>query len=507
MTNDKIIAILNKIREDQDLSYQNAVPKVDEKTILSQYGAVICGNPYIKNAFLNNFMNYFMYEETKQHIFESEFDRLKNPTLIARYGSFEAFRNTIKPMDYNEEDLARILKLYKPDVKTAYFARNRQDIFPMSIIREELIGAFADFEKFDSFVTGLYESIVNSNKVVEYNAIKECINVNVQGGAIKKVIIPTINSSTSASIAKMIRAYVTRMQKPSTQYNAYIDMEGATGEAVETQTPKQALLLIADSDTIAEISIDVLASAFNLAYADFQINLIELDDFGYNVYDRNSRTIVGRQPSNIKFMICDEALFKIEDNLDVTAEGTNDATLAKQVFYHIWQTIQVRPWANAIAFCYAETTEVNIDGHTLMYDVPVNVTYEPSTATILDKTQLTSSRGTAITTATELTETQMTTEQTDIDVISAKIEAVVLNGVTKTTDTGIITYSTTNRGIEAGEYTVSGGTYNITSNEIAKFYETYGEKSYIKYTVYPSGEDDNVEYFVTPICSKSAWQS
>ena len=135
MTDSKIIAILNKIRDDGDLSYQNAVPKLNEGDLLSVYGASILGNPHIKNQFLNAFMNFFMYEETKQHIFESEFDRLKNPSNVNRYGSFEAFRNTIKPMNYDESALDRILKLYKPDVKTAYFARNRQDIFPMSIAR------------------------------------------------------------------------------------------------------------------------------------------------------------------------------------------------------------------------------------------------------------------------------------------------------------------------------------------------------------------------------------
>ena len=88
MTDEKIIAVLNKIREQGDLSYKNAVPKLTEGMLLSTYGASILGNPYVKNQFLNAFMNFFMYEETKQHIFESEFDRLKNPRIVNRYGSF-----------------------------------------------------------------------------------------------------------------------------------------------------------------------------------------------------------------------------------------------------------------------------------------------------------------------------------------------------------------------------------------------------------------------------------
>ena len=66
MTDQKIRAVLNKIRDDGDLSYKNAVPKLTENMLLSEYGASILGNPYVKNAFLNAFMNFFIYEETKR---------------------------------------------------------------------------------------------------------------------------------------------------------------------------------------------------------------------------------------------------------------------------------------------------------------------------------------------------------------------------------------------------------------------------------------------------------
>ena len=45
MTDQKIRAVLNKIRDDGDLSYKNAVPKLTENMLLSEYGASILGNP------------------------------------------------------------------------------------------------------------------------------------------------------------------------------------------------------------------------------------------------------------------------------------------------------------------------------------------------------------------------------------------------------------------------------------------------------------------------------
>lgn len=357
----KIVEVLNTIREAGTTSYQNCVPKLEETDVLERYGATILNQPAIMNEFLNTFMNFFMYEVTKQHMFESEFDRLKTVGSPLRYGTFESFTNTIKPMSYDMTALSRILTLYVPDVKTAYFTRTREDVFPMSVAQEKLEGAFMSNESFNAFVNDLYTALVRSNKVVEYNAIKECINVNVLAGAVKVVEIPKITAENAKTIAKTIRSYFHKMQKPSTEYNNYINLEGATGDAVETNTPEEALLLITDADTEAEVGTEALASMYNLMYGNtsmYDNNHITVDDFGYNVYDREHRTIKEHKKSNIRFMICDEAFFKIEDKLTMKASGYNDGALVMQNFYHIWQAINIRPWANCVVFVEKEESAI-----------------------------------------------------------------------------------------------------------------------------------------------------
>jgi hypothetical protein len=502
LTDDKIRAILNKIREDGNLSYKNAVPKLNEGDLLNVYGASILGNMYVKNQFLDVFMNYFMYEETKQHIFESEFDRLKRPVDMVRYGTFEAFRNTIKPMEYDEEALDRILKTYKPDVKTAYFARNRQDIFPMSVTEEELEGAFADYDKFRSFVRGLYDTLVQSNKVVEYNAIKECINVNVNGGAIKTVSIPTITSSNAHSIAKMIRSYVTKMTKPSTQFNAYADLEGAVGDPVETNTPKMSLLLIANADTIAELSVDVLASAFNLAYADFQINLIEVDDFGYNVYDRTRRKVLERKGSNIQFMICDEALFKFDEMLNAQFDGKNNAALLRQVFYHIWQGINVRPWANAVAFVTENSQSITTTNNIAQFGSPAVLNYTPDTVigTIAEggitvcgtngNVIESGETGVGATVAKLLTDDYYENYFTIADDSNNSIVSITRN---------------TNGAIATGEFGTNPDDFEVTQQELDAFFAQAGNKPYWNIKVQSSTNANVYETIIVPMVSKETW--
>lgn len=499
MTQDKIISILNTIRDNADVSYQNCVPVLTEKDLLSTYGAVIIGQPYVKNQFIAQFLNFYMYEETKQHIFESEFDRLKQPADRARYGSFEAFRNTIKPIEYDETKLDRILKLYKPDVKTAYFTRNRQDIFPMSITDVELEGAFQSYEAMGSFIEGLYAQLVNSNKVVEYNAIKECINVNANGGAIKTHAISGVNENTAKQIAKMIRSYATKMGKPSTEYNAYADMEGAVGNPVETSTPRKSLLLIADSDTIAEVSVEVLASAFNLPYADFQVNLIEVDDFGYNVYNRETQQVVGHTDSRIRFMLCDEAAFKIKDLLTVNATGMNDATLTRQTFYHIWQMIEMRPWANAVAFVEEadDSNILTIDNSIVRYNAPATLKSTDTLVSVDFDNVFVDSNG----------------REYDIDEIEAdellnKFFGVLSSAflsfeiVSEDSKEAVISRTSANA-VTAGTYEVGGEDVTITEAEETEFYETYGDTCYVKFIT--SGADNTV-FFVLGFVDTNALQ-
>ena len=76
-------------------------------------------------------------------------------------------------MGYNGENLSGILKLYKGDTKVAYYTRNRQDVFPLSINREELMGAFVSYESFNRFVSAKINSVFSGNEIREFNLFKQ----------------------------------------------------------------------------------------------------------------------------------------------------------------------------------------------------------------------------------------------------------------------------------------------------------------------------------------------
>ena len=345
VTNEQIGKLMNTVRGVASSVYQNTVPEYTIDDVINNYGNLITSNSVIRNEFISILQNVIFYEYFAQHTFENKFSRLKKPVDVARASTFELFANPINPLQYDGTALDRILNIYKRDVKKQIYTRNREDVFPISITAVELESAFQSNEAFYTFVSQKWRSIQDSNEIVEYNAIKELINVNVTSGALKTL---DVTGMTSEQKLKAVKKIMYGMESPSADYNNYKAISGDSGDPVTTSTPFRSMLMVLGGDLKTDIDVDVLAGVFNLDKATLAENSITVDNFNYNEYDRENQTIKENHKSNIVGLICDENLFKFTEQLNTSAGMMNPATLTEQTFVHIWQTIAIRAWANCI---------------------------------------------------------------------------------------------------------------------------------------------------------------
>lgn len=349
---EKVGKMVNAVRLASDDYYQSIVPvfaahdSENPNPEFKQFGNIITENALIMNKFLKGFQDVILYEAFQIHAFENEFSRrFKKESDPLRRATFETFVNPINPLEYDGEALDRILKMYPRDVKRVTYVRNREDIFPVSFNREEAMSAFQSMEAFWDFYNQQYVNLQNSNAIVEYNDIKQCFNANYASGALKVI---NIHGKTPKEISTLLRELITRMTKPSSDFNNYANLEGATGEPVITNTPKESIVFMPDAETLAKLDTDVLAGAYNMEFADVTRNILAVDDFGYNVYDRKNQKILRKEPSKIKAVLCDEYTLKFDEGLDQNLSGFNIASLTNQTFYHVWQTIALRPFCNCV---------------------------------------------------------------------------------------------------------------------------------------------------------------
>lgn len=125
---------------------------------------------------------------------------------------------------------------------------------------------------------------------------------------------------------------------------------------VATFTKKQDQILLVDAQFDAIIDVEVLASAFNMDKAEFMGQRVLVDDFG--------------ELTGVVAALVDADFFMVFDNMISFTENYNGEGLYWNYFLHVWKTLSVSPFANAILFT---TDAIGVD----------SITVSPATADIL----------------------------------------------------------------------------------------------------------------------------
>lgn len=343
---------LNAVRSMMSEAAQADIPVLADGDAITKFANPILNYKAHTNEFISVLVDRIMFTAVEVKRYTNRLARLKKGRPYPLGTDVQQiYENPVNPMGYNGENLSGILKVYKCDTKVAYYTRNRQDVFPLSINREELMGAFVSYEKFNRFVSAKINSVFSGNEIREFNLFKQAIVDAYSNNIIlgRKMAMPATKDEAEDMVAT-IRETAMNMTFPSTAYNNYINQPGAVGDPVETWSEADRIVIIIRSDLINKLGVKVLAMSFNMAEADFRNNLIVVDSFDYDNYDLENRKRTGKTLSDIGFVICDEALFQVYDNIQTAAEDFIGSSLTWQYFFHVWQIYGICPFANAMVF-------------------------------------------------------------------------------------------------------------------------------------------------------------
>lgn len=329
---------LNMIRAEASQNYQNRVP-VATRDNLQQVGAAILSYTAVTNEFLVTAINRIglVWVRNKE---------LRNPLAILKQGNValgtdieELAVNPAKAKTYNPTSTS-LLTQTPPDVKTLYHRMNRQDVYPISISRQRMKGAFVSWEALESLFDAIMQAMYNGNYVDEFVLTKNLLGQAITDGTcLTETITLPADEATGKAFAKKAREYFTNFQMPSSAYNRYAAMTGATGDPYITRSDADDIRFVLRSDVDAVMDVDVLAAAFNMDRAKLLGRMLVVDNFGSN--------------TNIVGMMFDRSFPQIWDNLMEVTEFQNGENLTWNYYLHVWQTWSVSPLANAVAFVTA----------------------------------------------------------------------------------------------------------------------------------------------------------
>lgn len=358
--NASTVDILNVIRQNASLAYQNAVPTVETVTDIPKVGEIIYGTPAIANEFLNALVNRIAIVRVQSATFNNPYERLKKGYLEYGESVEEIFVNIARVFEFSQEKAeARELKQYKPDVRSAFHIMNWRVIYPVSVSDEELRMAFLSAEGVTDLIARIVDAVYTAANYDEFLLFKYMLIKSVTSGQLLPV---GVNASSATNWAKAFRGTSNMLPFMSTKYNS---------AGVKNTTPKDRQVIFMDAQFNADFDVDVLSAAFNMDKADFMGSLYLIDD--WTSFD-NERFDVIRENSdgieevtsdelalmaNVKAIILDEEWFQVYDNLTRFAEKFVASGLRWNYFYHTWKTISFSPYANAVVFVTNTATITN----------------------------------------------------------------------------------------------------------------------------------------------------
>lgn len=333
------ITIVNTIRAENGVTYQDRIPELTKQNFEEVGNAIVTYEAEF-NAFCNALVNKIGFTEVSNRRFRNPLATLKSGTKPFGTDIEEIYINPVSAVTFNGSNTEDMLKLTKPDVKTIYHRKNRQDKYPVSITIPEVQKAFTSEANLNAFIQGVINAMYSGDEMDEFLLMKNIVSEGITKNKVKKVDLTYDGSKTSSEdLIKLIKTLSHDFSEPSTSFNGYnvLNKSAITAKTLTpctTWAPKENQVIIIRSDVDAATDVDVLAKAFNMDKTDLLKRKFVVSSFG------DDKTLA---------FIADEKFFKVTDDLYTVRSFDNGSNLARNYWLHHWQTISLSLFANAVA--------------------------------------------------------------------------------------------------------------------------------------------------------------
>ena len=332
--------ILNTIRDNASQMYQERIPEATQTNITTIQTLMLDeNNVQVANEFMSTLVNMLIKVQLHNKLFNNPLKSLKKGKKPLGDTVEEIYNNFIKAEGYDQTG-ADLLKRNLPDTKTVFHRMNRQDKYKITVNRASLTRAFASYENLEAFIRNIIAQLYNSAELDEFALTKQLIKTALDNNAIKVVTLATDPATGGEQAGKdFIKAVKTvsgDMTFPNENNNAYLTAQDTDDKPIITFSRKEEQILIIDNATNVSVSIDVLASLFNMSVAEFN--------------DTRKIVIDAFPDKSVRAALVDEQFFQIYDDLIYSSSFENAEGLYHNYYLHVWQTLAYSILVNGVVF-------------------------------------------------------------------------------------------------------------------------------------------------------------
>ena len=347
---------LNAMREmsvESGSIYHQYVPVVTDSTTIGEFGVPILDsqNLNVMNDFIS-LLKKIVYTAVYNKTFNNPLTSLEGERMPLGQFIEDVYVNPAHARGFNVNDFAGLLQKYEAEVATQYLTINSDMQYCVTITREKVRNAFTSWDQLEGLISGMVNSLYNGAYIQRYNATKGLVTAAFTGNNVQHQTVsnPTDEQSAKA-LVRQLRAAFSKMQIPSTKFNAWNKVKGGRMTLKTWSDPEDIVVLIS-ADVEALVDTEVLAAAFNMSKADFLGRVIVVDDF--NQYDDDGNLVV--DGSAIKAMIADRAWFKIKTQDFAMDEFYNANNRTWQYYLNDVRMVNFSLFANAVVFATSAPT-------------------------------------------------------------------------------------------------------------------------------------------------------
>lgn len=340
-----LVGVLNTIRDNASDIYRSRIPEATRTNIQDiQEGMTNPNNAVVTNEFISTLLNMIIKQVIHNKFFSDPLKSLKKGTKPLGDTIEEIYANFVQAKGFDPTG-ADLLNREMPDVKAVYHRMNRQDKYKITISPEQIQKAFASYDKLESFIQTIINTLYNSSELDEFVLMKQLIKQAIDNNAMKVVTIPdpVASEQNAKDFIKAVKIVSGDMVFANSNNNAYLSSQSTDTKPLITCTPKSEQILIIDNATDVSVSIEVLAYVFNMSVAEFN--------------DTRKIVIDAFPDESIRACLVDEQFFQVYDDLILFKEFENGEGLYKNYYLHVWQTLAYSNLVNSVAFKVASDAD------------------------------------------------------------------------------------------------------------------------------------------------------
>lgn len=343
--------------------YHRMVSEVTDTTTIGEFGAPILdtANLNVLNEFVG-LLKKVVETAVESKAFNNPLAQLEGERMPLGNFIEQAYinpaNNPNQMSDFDVDDYMGLLAKYEAQVAVSYLSVNRDKIYSVSLTRDKIRNAFTSWNNLEELISGYINSLYSASNIQRYKDIKMLPVSAFQAGAIKyEVVNDVTDEQTAKNLIRKMRADYSKMQIPSTDYNAWQDVKGEDAFALQTWTEPQDIVVLISADVEAMVDVEVLASAFNMDKTTFLGKMIVVDSF--DVINENGQKVF--DGSTIKAMIADRSWFKVKTQDFSMSDFWNPRNKVWNYFLNDTYACNYNLFSNAKLYTTAEPTPSGSD--------------------------------------------------------------------------------------------------------------------------------------------------